>query len=201
MSPLWPKWSGPSGTTRWPRTAPSQECAAGWPSRMVTRAAPRRERGEDASRCGDAPRPARAGAPRGVEPAGVQPVRAGDRQQAGAGLLGAQLGEGGLGLRRDRALVGERDRARPAAGGTTQCAPAITAAGSSVRVGLLRAARVERRSQTAEPSGFCMWSKRVAQQDRQLVDIGRLVAGEPVGGHADQRRVDATGAGRPPARA
>ena len=30
----------------------------------------------------------------------------------------------------------------------------------------------------------------VAQQDRQFVDMGRLEAGQPVGGHADQRRVD-----------
>jgi hypothetical protein len=29
MSPLWPKWSGPSGTTRWPRTEPNHACVAG----------------------------------------------------------------------------------------------------------------------------------------------------------------------------
>src|SRR5437762_3568016 len=35
MSPDCPKLSMPSGTTRWPRTPPSQLSASGWPSRTV----------------------------------------------------------------------------------------------------------------------------------------------------------------------
>ena len=46
----------------------------------------------------------------------------------------------------------------PCPGGTTQCPPAITAAGSSARAGC-SSPRVDSRSHTAEPSGFCMWSK------------------------------------------
>lgn len=114
------------------------------------------EGGEDGFDVGAGGSVAFAAGAGGGGPAGVEAVGAGDGEEAGAGGFGQEFGEGGFGFRRDGALVGQGDAG--AGGGVTQWAPAMTWAGSRVR-GFCSRARVERRSQTAEPSGFCIWAK------------------------------------------
>ena len=93
---------------RWPRTAPSHECAAGCPSSTVTSAASPASGASNFSTCDTAPRSPRAWpAPPPATPR-VQPVRTGDRQQPGPRDLILQLGKRRLGLRRHRSLIGQR---------------------------------------------------------------------------------------------
>ena len=109
ISPLCPNRSGPSGTTRCPRTAPSQACVAGCPSSTVTSAAPARQRRQHALDMRHAPRVAAPPGPHRRQPPRMQPVRRGDRQQPRPRLLLAQLRERRLSLRRHRPLIRQRD--------------------------------------------------------------------------------------------
>ncbi len=187
----------PSGTTRCPRTAPSQACVAGCPSSTVTSAAPGASGASIRSICDTRAaiaRPAaRAAPPASRHAAGRAMVIA---SSPAPGSSSRSIGERRLGLRRDRPLIGERDPRALAPAAPPSARRRSPPPDRASRSGCA-SCRVDSRSHTAEPSGCCMCSKRVAQQDRQLVHMRRLEARQPVGRHADQRRVDATGAARP----
>ena len=88
MSPDWPKLSTPSGTTRWPRTEPSQESASGWPSSTVTSRASR-DRGASSRSTGlgavSTPADRAAAVALRGQPVGMQAVGRCQDQQPGAG--------------------------------------------------------------------------------------------------------------------
>ena len=195
MSPDWPKLSMPSGTTRWPRTEPSHDSASGWPSMTVTMRASR-DNGASSRSTGlgvESIRPDCAAAVALLgEPVGVQPVGRGQHQEAGAREIPHHALVRGDRLRRDRAHGDDGDVGARLGRGVP------VAAGHDVGLlfdrqksfGLRQAAR--RKTQIDRAAlGLLHVVEAVPHQDRQLVDIGRLVGDEAGLADADQRRVDA----------
>ena len=111
MRPDCPKCSTPSDVTRWPRTPPSHDKVAGWPSITVTMPRKGGKRRQQASRYARRVRkPAHARARRRL-PAGVQPIRRGDGEDRNVAAVFGEEARGRDRFRRDHALIGDDDLA------------------------------------------------------------------------------------------
>ena len=169
-----------------PRTPPSQACAAGCPSSTLTSAA------LGAKRC-QQPFDMRGGGltlptqPLRRAPTGIKPVRAGHGQQPGARHILAQLLERLLRLRRHRALIQDGDllallrRHHPM---RTRNHMRRIQRPLGLRQNLRRKPQPHRRA-----IRLLHMLEGMAQQNRQLVAIGRLETRQPVLHDRQQRRV------------
>jgi len=87
----------------------------------------------------------------------------------------------------------------PGAGGTTQCAPAITAAASMLRAGCA-SCRVDSRSHTADPPapGMCTnaWRSRIASSSLRRLETRQPVGSDAISG-CDRLMLPASGAQGP----
>ena len=138
---------------------------AGWPSSTVTTPRPAPSAPACRSIWPAASALARAARARRRQPAGVQPVRAGDRQQPSARHLLAQLLECRLGLGRDRTLIGQRDaralgRAAPPSARRRSPRPGRARAPAAAARGWTGAARPP--SRPAAACGSKAWRSRIA---------------------------------------